>query len=181
MTFRDPRVPRQLNNGSATSDEDCTFRCCQGALAWEGVAVPTVAEMRAFLGVPHGGIDMLGAQQIVRHYSSAAAQFVRDSDIVWAALDSGSFVVAAVDYGWVNDNAPHLSGQNDFRGNHAVGLFGVEPVLRRRYTEWHDPLMDNRRRSIPKSNGMARRRHVDGAMAAMSKGVQALIVTRSAA
>lgn len=183
MIFRDPRVQPQLNNGSPTGGDDCMFRCAQGAIAWanDGKNVPSIHEMRVYLGTPTGGIDLLGAQQLIRHYSTASASFTRSADDCWAYLATGSMVIAAVQYGWVNDNAKHLSGQGSFRGNHAVGLFGLEKVQRRTYTEWNDPLMDNRRKSIPKSNAMARRREVDGAMAAMSKGTQGLIVTRSAA
>lgn len=181
-TFRDPRVQPQLNNGSSTGGSDCMFRQCEAAITWANggaLQTPTIGQMRKYIGVPSGGIDLLAAQQIVRHYApSAGAAFTRTPDTIWAALAAGAFVIAATDYGWVNANAPHLSGDHGFDENHADGLFGVEKIGRRTYTEWHDSLLDARRSAIPKSNAMARRREVDGAMAALTHGTQALVVTR---
>jgi hypothetical protein len=178
--FRDPRVLPQLD-GSATAGADCAFRQAQAAILWVTGTLVGIKAMRSWLQVPAGGIGMASVRRLVEHYApGATVAYTTSTTVVWQGLALGAYVICAVDYGWVNDNLPAISGDHAFRDDHALGLFGREPVRKRTYTEWHDSLGDNRRANIPKTNSMVRARDANGAMASPAHGVQAVIVQRPA-
>ena len=66
-------------------------------------------------------------------------------------LTKGRWVNLAISYAWINDNAPVISGDSLFRGDHMIGMVGIAMDKRARYwTTEYDPLHDGRRAGIPK-------------------------------
>lgn len=178
-----PRVRPQLQSGLATEGNNCAFETVRGLVEWatNGSKVPGIRGMRTFLGVPTSGIDCLQARKLYTHYGISAS-FVRDFSIVEQALRDGKAVHAAISYKWLNANVPGISGDPGFDGGHAVGVFLLERVLQSetgpQWTMFLDPLADGRRDSIAKQIVMIKMADLGPCMAALSQGVQAVIVNR---
>lgn len=179
----EPRVRVDPQLGPATGGADCAFRATQGGIRKLTGSVPTIREMRDFLGVPDAGIDMLGVKALFEKWG-CDARFTRDVAEIRAALIAGYYVVAAVNYGFLNAQpyANKLAGDRRFSGGHAVGLDGTEQVdaTGAYWVGWHDGLHDGRRASLPKGPAMARRKWVEACMAAMGTGTQAVIARATA-
>lgn len=190
-TFRagDPRVDPQLGSGATAVSRNCAVETGRGGVIWasNGLIVPTQDEFRQAAGWP---LDELGQPSglDVNQVALAAttlgvtANVVRGAADIFSALTSGHYVAAAVNYGYVLANAPHLSGDRNYMDGHSVGLFGLEQVRKNGHwwIQWLDPLHDGRRDDVPKQIVMARKKHVEGAMAAMTHGVQAVVFRKAA-
>lgn len=179
MDYYYPRVDAQLQNGTPTAGADCSVMTIQGLVRWAtwGQLVPSVANIRAKVGTPTGGISMSQALQAYKAYGVAATLTRAFTDIT-AGLQAGKAVHAAIGYGWVNQNAPQLSGDPNFSGGHGLGLYGWEAIAGHSWVLWLDPLGDGRRAGIAKQICMAKQGQVAGAMAAFSSGVTGIVVTQ---
>lgn len=171
-----PRVDPQLQNdvdGSkpTTGGADCSIKTIQGGVRWatRGVTVPTVKNIRTKIGVPTGGVSMATVLTGYKAYDINAVKLA-DWAAVVDALKAGKFIHIAINYGWVNTNAPELSGQKNFTGGHGLGVYGYEtfPPLTANWTNWLDPLGDGRRAGLAKQLTMARLGQVKGAMEAFT-------------
>jgi len=170
-----PRVDPQLQGDLGadkpppTKGGDCSVKVIQGGVRWatRGAKIPTVAQIRAAVNVPSGG---LGTTVLVPAYTAfgVTAELVTDFADVLESLRAGYFVHCCIGYDWVNTNARHLSGQTTFNDDHGIGAFGIErhPPLKSSHVAWLDPLHDSRHTDTPQQIVMARLRELEGAMAA---------------
>jgi hypothetical protein len=171
-----PRVDPQLQGdlGGAippTRGSDCSIKTIQGLVRWatRGATVPKVSAIRQAIGAPAGGITLAQVKAGYAAYGVNAVRLLNDAELI-AALAAGQAVHVCVNYGWVNDNAAYLSGQDDFRGGHGLAVYGLESFApqAKRFTQWLDPLGDGRRPELAKQVVTARLSDVQGAMAAFS-------------
>jgi hypothetical protein len=65
------------------------------------------------------------------------------------ALTAGNYVVLFVNYGWLNDHHPRLTGDKNFRGTHGIGLLGYREKEDKKQTRRYDSVCDGRRAGIP--------------------------------
>lgn len=178
----EPRVRVDPQLGISTGGADCAFRSTQGGIRKLTGIAPPIADMRDFLNVPSSGIDMLAVKSLFAHYG-CDARFTNDLTEIRAALVVGYYVVAAINYRFLNAQsfASKLSGDRGFDGNHAIGLDGTE-LVETTGAYWigdHDPLHDGRRVALPKGPVMARRRWIEACMSAVPSGVQAVIARKA--
>lgn len=188
--YRDPRVDPQLQvdfdgKKPATRGSDCSPRVVQGLIRWakRGRKV-LIRDIRAAVGVNAGGFTVAQALAAYKAFGVTATRTGQLAKVT-AALDAGHAVQAAIDYAWVNDNAPRLSGQKSFRKKHSIGAFGRETVIEKTppaptWVEWLDPLHDARwvdGVQMPKQIAMARESELIGAMQAFGR-IDAIIVER---
>lgn len=78
----------------------------------------------------------------------------QDTSGLWDVVqEAKKWVTVLIDYGVVNDLEPKKSGDKNFRGSHAVGVFGFKPKAQssngRHKVKVFDPLADGRASNIP--------------------------------
>jgi hypothetical protein len=176
--LKTPRVDPQL--GISTGSRDCAFRATQGGIRYlTGREVP-ISTLRSAIGVPNAGIGPIQVQELFTKYG-VSSRFSRDLTEFRSALANGYYVVAMINYRYLNANHPKLSGDPDFRGTagspalHSIGVYGLEQRGKGQWTEDLDPLHDGRRSAIPKQIVMSRRGWIEDCMQAMPSGVQFVI------
>jgi hypothetical protein len=130
----------------------------------KGAKVPAVKDFRQRANKLSGGLNTEQLQTGVKSYNTKAEtngykplQCVRVTaatswkDQIAEPLKKKRWICLWINYGWVNDNVPRLSGDKAFRGTHCVGLLGIRDDDT---VGWQikvfDPLYDGRRAGIPK-------------------------------
>ena len=158
-----PRFQAQLALGVPTGGEDCAIRAMSVGIdyATEGWLRPTVADLRERAGVAGGGLTTGNIEKAVESYDSKSETHGYPSlhcrrvlDEPWSeavdALKAGQYVILFVNYGWLNDHRPELSGDPAYRGTHAIGLLGYRVKDGANETRRYDSVCDARRSGIPK-------------------------------
>lgn len=70
-----------------------------------------------------------------------------DAQTIRELLRARWFVVLFIDYGVLQDTAPQIVGDRDYRGAHAVGLSDWWRGAQGRMVHYHDPIADGRTRA----------------------------------
>jgi hypothetical protein len=136
---------------SSTESEDCNVAMTSEAVELVTGAQLTAQAVRKLARDPSGPTGTVLAR---RTYASQGMQQGVDwqvlsrmaTDGVRALLDAGWFVVLFVDYGKLQDTAPEIVGDRNFRGIHAIALADRWRGKQGNMTHYYDPLADGRTR-----------------------------------
>lgn len=159
-----PTFQKQLVDSVPTRGEDCVVRSGLMGLdyATRGALRPTVRDFRKRAGRTAGGLNTAELERAVLSYDTPAethgySDLVCDRVLfgdwqadVQEALGNGHWVCLWINYGWLNDHYPSLSGDRVFRSTHCIGLLGFRRKSGRFLTRAYDPTWDGRRPGIPK-------------------------------
>lgn len=177
---RIPRVDPQLQTGHPQEGNNCSVMVAQGIIRRATGQKPTINRLRSIVGQATGGLTMAQAREMYLAYGLVIRAVRLATDVREALSDPSIACHLAVQYGWINANAPRLSGDKGFTGNHSICVYGAEQVLQGGSGPlWvldGDPLHDARRSAIPKGPVMARWSDLAAAAEAMPSGFQAILV-----
>lgn len=170
-----PPLVEQLHGPDPTAGSDCAICCARMAIMFAtcGTVNPSPDKIRKQSGlhVPDPPPDDYSTT--MTEYARAVNAFddeARDrgyegigagvkergawSDLEPVLKDERKWVTLFVDYGVLNDREPAKSGDDNFRGAHAIGVFGYTPKSETndetvKYRVF-DPLCDGRNPDVPK-------------------------------
>lgn len=164
-----PKHRKQLQNGLATSGEDCgveTVGCALDFASAGSIRLPTKA-IRGLMGVPKGSTTARDQMTVLEHrHVTAMLEDDKLQPVSAHLFLGGDFEKEVVQraekhqdvwfdfqlaYAVVNNRMPKVSGDKAFRGYHAVGAALRTMVVAEstRYVRVWDPLNDGRRNNIP--------------------------------
>ena len=136
---------------------NCACAVGAGIVAWatRGLRTPTHHAFRVAAGSPVNAHDDpigLSSRQLLSAYNHFGVDVTRhfgaSFTVAREALQAGHVLSLAIDYPFINENAPELSGQLTFKSGHHVALLGWRPddasANGANTTVVHDPLFDGR-------------------------------------
>jgi hypothetical protein len=144
-------------DSAAEGSRNCACAVGAGIVSWatRGVDKPSHHEFRKRAGEPvnsNGEPVGLSSRQVFQAYESyvlgVSRHFGASFALVRDALQAGHAVSLCIDYRFINETAPDLSGQKTFKTGHHVALLGWIPndpqAGGANTTVVHDPLFDGR-------------------------------------